>query len=352
MTAMTFPAASAENVTYTYDATSGGNDGIDRLTSVTEESGSTSLTYDAQGRVITDAKVINGKSFSVGYTYDANGRVTQITYPSGRVVSIARTTDGEITGVTTAPTSGGTVQTIASSVAYEPYGPLASLTYGNSYALTLTYDANYWLDRIQVVNGSTTAFDLSFAHNTDGRFGNVTDNAATGRGATIAYTNAGQLASAAGPWGSETYTYDAAYNRTSDDLTVGGTTTTNNEVMASGSNQLASVQDASSTVKRSFTWNTGGDMATDATVGGDTYAYTYDCRKRLASVAKNGTQVGVYAYDYLGQRVARAVTSGASTDYVFDRDGRLLAEHDASTGNVLKEYIWVDDTPVAVVDST
>ena len=47
-TAMTFPAGAPENVTYTYDQTGGGNAGVGRLTSVTEESGSTTLTYDAQ----------------------------------------------------------------------------------------------------------------------------------------------------------------------------------------------------------------------------------------------------------------------------------------------------------------
>jgi uncharacterized protein RhaS with RHS repeats len=48
----------------------------------------------------------------VGYDYDANGKVSRITYPSGDVVTIARTTDGQVTGVTQTP-AGGSDQTIA-----------------------------------------------------------------------------------------------------------------------------------------------------------------------------------------------------------------------------------------------
>jgi RHS repeat-associated protein len=350
-TAMTFPSASTENVAYTYDSTTGGNAGVGRLTGVTEESGSTALTYDAQGRLVTDAKVIWSRGYSVAYAYDANGKVTQITYPSGRIVTISRASDGQVTGITTTP-SGGSAQTIAASVTYAPFGPLTGFTYGNGYQLARSYDQNYWMTRIQVTSGSTTAFDLGFQTRTDGRLGEVDDNAATGRGVTaISYTPSGRLSGATGPWGQESWSFDAAGNRTGDVLTVGGVTTTHNEVIASASNRLSSVRDAASNVLRSFTWTSGGALATDTATGGDAYAYSYDYRKRLASVSKNGTQVGVYGYDYLGQRVARQVGT-QTTDYVFDEDGHLLAEHDGATGAVLKEYVWLGDTPVAVIDST
>jgi len=35
--------------------------------------------------------------------------------------------------------------------------------------------------------------------------------------------------------------------------------------------------------------------------------------------------------------------------YVFAPDGRLLAEHDGATGNLIREYIWLDDMPLALV---
>jgi hypothetical protein len=30
--------------------------------------------------------------------------------------------------------------------------------------------------------------------------------------------------------------------------------------------------------------------------------------------------------------------------------GHLLAEHDGATGAVLREYVWLDDMPVAMID--
>jgi hypothetical protein len=81
------------------------------------------------------------------------------------------------------------------------------------------------------------------------------------RGVTaISYTPSGRLSAATGPWGQESWSFDAAGNRTGDVLTVGGTTTTHNEVIASASNRLASVQDAASNVLRSFTWTSGGAL--------------------------------------------------------------------------------------------
>ena len=43
VTAETFPASPGENITYSYDATSGGNKGIGRRTGYTDETGSTTL---------------------------------------------------------------------------------------------------------------------------------------------------------------------------------------------------------------------------------------------------------------------------------------------------------------------
>ncbi len=125
---------------FTWD---GGAFGVGRLTSVAEQSGSTSLAYDAQGRIITDAKSITGnghtQALTAQYGYDANGKITSITYPSGDVVGFTRTTDGLVTAVTETLAGHGAVN-LATGVAYEPFGPLASLTFGNGLTLTQAWD--------------------------------------------------------------------------------------------------------------------------------------------------------------------------------------------------------------------
>jgi len=87
MTGKSFPAAANENVAYTYDATTGGNVGKGRMTSMTDESGSTAYVYDARGNVLTETRTIAGQVYTVGYLYDLADRVSQITYPSGRIVA-------------------------------------------------------------------------------------------------------------------------------------------------------------------------------------------------------------------------------------------------------------------------
>jgi RHS repeat-associated protein len=104
-------------------------------------------------------------------------------------------------------------------------------------------------------------------------------------------------------------------------------------------------------VLRSFGWSAGGLLSTDATTGGDAYVYNYNYLKQMVSVDKNGTQVGSYAYDYQGERVA-AVAGSTGTEYIFDESGHLLAEYNAVTGVVAKQYVWLDDIPVAMIDST
>jgi RHS repeat-associated protein len=350
-----YPGHSAETVTYAYDATASGNKGVGRLTGVTEESGSTGLTYDEQGRVVADAKTIQTKSYAVGYAYDVNGKVTGMTLPSGRTVTYTRASDGLVSGITTKATPTSSVETLASSAAYLPFGPLQSLTYGNGLSLTRTYDQNYWLAQTQVTATGVTRLDLSFGRNADGQLTGVTDNASSGRGASFGYTDAGRLNAATGPWGADAFTYDAAGNRTDKARTIAGVTVHETPTLALASNQVTQVKDGSGTVKRSLTWRTGGDLSQDAVTSGATYNFGYNARKRLVSAGAVSGDAGTYGYDYQGHRVWRTVVGASATvqtHYVFDQAGHLIAEHDGSTGAVLREYVWLDDAPVAMIDAT
>ena len=211
-----FPSDASEATAYAYDATSGGNYGVGRLTGVTEASGSTAYTYDAQGRITTDAKTINSKNYSVGYNFDPNGKVITITYPSGRLVGINRTNDGLVLHTTTQLNSSSPKTDVAKKVAFEPYGPLLSFSYGaNSLGQSRSYSQDYELTNIDDAPTTGSAImNLSFSWQNDWRISGVTDNASTGRGATYTYTNSGRVLTANGPWGNLSYQYDPSGNRT------------------------------------------------------------------------------------------------------------------------------------------
>jgi hypothetical protein len=41
--------------------------------------------------------------------------------------------------------------------------------------------------------------------------------------------------------------------------------------------------------------------------------------------------------------------SPSTIHYIYDADGHVLAEHDGATGALLREYVWLDDMPLAQV---
>src|SRR5262249_33948550 len=150
-----YPAAPGENIAYTWDATTGGNKGIGRLTRIDDASGSVEWTYDALGRVTQETKTTAGMAYTVAYAYDADGNSTQLTYPSGRTVSYTRDALGRISTVATRADGTSPVVTLASNVGYQPFGPLGSLAYGNGLTLTRTFTQDYLIATLTVTDGVT-----------------------------------------------------------------------------------------------------------------------------------------------------------------------------------------------------
>ncbi len=270
----------------------------------------------------------------------------------GRQVRYVRDAQSRITAVDTRASSGGSWTSAASSVSWKPFGPLAALTFGNGLNLTLGYDQNYWLTAIDTAQGGTTTLDLDIGRNADGRVASITDNVSSSRSEAYTYTNSARLASGSGAWGSKSWTYDAAGNRTAESSTVSSVTTNDVYNYGSTSNRLNSIytDPSGTTLKRSFSYRANGQTSQDVRVGDGTYDYTFTNDGRLSEVKKASTTLAVYGYDSDGRRVTRAVAGGITRDYVYSASGRLLAEADAS-GATVRDYLWLEDLPLAVVDS-
>src|SRR6185312_13008425 len=71
-------------VTYAYDS---GANAKGHLTSLTDQAGTGSYTYDVMGRMASETRPIAGVSKSTSYTYNLDGSMKTLTYPSGRVVT-------------------------------------------------------------------------------------------------------------------------------------------------------------------------------------------------------------------------------------------------------------------------
>ena len=236
---------------------------------------------------------------------------------------------------------------------YRPFGPLYTLSYGNGLALQRLYGQNYQLMGIVVTGTSPAPLNLTVNHDNAGSISSITDNASTGRGASYAFTSSGRLQTARGAWGQYAYGWDGAGNMTERDQTVGGTTTYGLNTFSTTSNQIVRSTDNAGHPLRTFQYFAGGEENEDDRSAAATYDYIYDFLGRVVGVNLNGVNVSGYGYDAFGARVWKQITvPSAHTQYVFDLNGHLLAEHDGGTGKVLKEYVWIDDMPVAVVDSS
>ncbi|XOV85710.1 MAG: LamG-like jellyroll fold domain-containing protein [bacterium] len=136
MLTATYPGSTSENVTYAYDV---GADAKGRLTSITDESGSTTYSYDDRGNVTQDSRVIDSTTYTTDYTYDLADSVTSMTYPSGRVVNYARDTQSRVN--TISHTLSGVTEYLVDATLYEGRGMLSAVEFGNGLYQTMTYDA-------------------------------------------------------------------------------------------------------------------------------------------------------------------------------------------------------------------
>lgn len=345
MLTKTFPAASSENVAFTYDSTASGNKGVGRLTSVTDQSGSDARVYNVLGQVALDTRVIGAHSYATAYAYDAAGHVLITTYPSGRIVTYSRDVLGRVLAIATKDNGMAPAVTVASSAGYRPFGALSGLTFGNGTVLTRTYDQDYQLTDIDAVHGGTVLQDLTYGYDAAGNITAITDHLVSARTQALTYDNLNRVASASGLYGAQGYTYDGVGNRLT--RSIGGTTDT--YAYASTANRVSSVTTGANV--RSFSYLASGQASQDVRDPSNTYAFTTNSDGRLVSASLNGTTVAGYVYNWAEQRVSKTA-GGATTDFVFDRAGHLLAEADGATGAVQREYVWLDDLPVAVLDET
>jgi len=78
----------------------------------------------------------------------------------------------------------------------------------------------------------------------------------------------------------------------------------------------------------------------------------YDGHGHLLTFQNGSATDGTYGYDAfsrLVQRVVSNVSPAGTTQYLYDEFGHVVLETDGA-GNSLREYIWLGDMPVAIID--
>lgn len=306
--------ADGTTTAYVYDTAP---NGIGRLASITDTTGTTSWAYDQYGRVTSVQRTINGVTYSTSYTYDAVGHLTEMVYPSGAKLDYSYDANGRVTAVSV------NGQILMSGITYQPFGQVNAWTWGNGTPSTRNYD----LDG-QLVAQSLAGDTRSLSYDPVSDITNITDSQDA---RNYSYDELLRLTGVSNATQSWAYAYDANGNRTTLTDSTGITTYS----YLAGSNRLAALAGAA---PRTYSYDANGNTLADGN-----HTYTYDARNRLVGV--DGTVS--YALNGMGQRVEKQSSNG-TTSYMYDLVDRLIAETDAS-GKVTKEYLYVNGAPVAVL---
>jgi RHS repeat-associated protein len=345
-------------VTYAYDS---GTNAIGHLTSLTDQAGTASYTYDILGRLSAETRTLTGAnnasiSKNLSYEYNLDGSLYKLHYPSGNVVTYA----SGAAGLTLSAIDSGNGINYATSTTYGPDSALTGFISGYSTSFAGITNAFTFNKRLQPVNMSAnapsqTVFSIGYDfHSGTGIAGSGTDNGNvfgitnykdTTRSQTFAYDALNRLTSAqnAGTdctvnvlggnkkfWGN-TYSYDAwgnLVNKTKIGTACAGE---NLSLTADAHNWVHATGGAD------YLYDAAGNMMFNATP--PTQNYSYDQENRLTGAAGYA-----YTYDGDGNRVRKS-NSSTGTLYWYMTPG-IIGESDLS-GNLTDEYVFFDGERVA-----
>lgn len=319
--------ADGSTVSYAWDL---GQNGVGRLGKIEEISGGTvtprlQYTYDAQGRVTGETRSVGSLSHTTAYSY-AGGQLVGVTTPGGRQIGYQRNAAGQIAQVNL--TENNQTKILASAIEYQAFGGIKRYVDGAGQSHTLSYDQDG-----RIANYSLGGQPWLLSYDAASRITGQVDGSNANNSAIYGYDPLDRLTGATLPATTYGYAYDATGNRSSQ--SAGGNTRT--YTTAATSNQLQGLSNPT----RSLSHDANGSITTD---GANQYAYDVRGRLAQATTAAGATQ---YQVDALGQRI-RKNSSSEDTRYHYDTAGRLIGESDA-TGKLLREYIWLENTPLAVL---
>ena len=384
---------SAHPTSFSYDSMS-------RLLGITYPDGSTvSFTYDVRGRRITSTDQ-NGKITT--YTYDAADRLTAVTDPANNTTQYAYDTEDNMLSITDANghttqfaynTRGWVTQTtfpssLAEYYAYDLVGNLLSKTDRKGNTIQYLYDSLYRLTQKTYPDTTTVEYAYDLANKVlqvsdpTGTYGFAYDNMGRLVGTSTSY------AFLSGPTFTNSYTYDAASNRTSLTAPDGSISTygydtlnrlnglanswagsfgfsydalsrrtqltrpngvTTNYSYDSVSHLLSALhQEGSTTLDgASYTYDPAGNRTSKTNyLNGTTWNYDYDAIYDLLQVTHGGSTKESFSYDAVGNRLSslsvpsysynssNELTSSSSGSYTYDANGNTLSDPSG------KSYTW------------
>jgi hypothetical protein len=241
------------------------------------------------------------------------------------------------------PTVSGPLTALASSVSYQPFGPLAGFNYGNGLVRSHGFDLDYQLTNITTLSSTANVQNLVLTYDAAFDIKTIADKITSPFSQTFAYDQKYRLTNATGIYGTLKYTYDPDDNRLTKSLS--GVTETNK--YPTTQNRLTST--IKSGVTRSFTYAANGNVITDNRGTATNLIFGYGDRNRYRSLTNGNILIATYKYSALGERLIKTV-GNATTHFHYDEGGHLIAETQPD-GTLIREYVWLNDMPLAQIES-
>jgi RHS repeat-associated protein len=349
-----------------------------RLSTITQGTRTSTLTYDANGFLASTTDPMN---LTHSFTRDADGYLLTTTLPDGRVIGYSHDANGNVTSVTPPGKSAHDFSYTAVDLTSAYMPPTVPGTGTTNYAYNADRDPTtitrpdgqtiqFGYDSAGRLSSTTTPTEnITYAY--DSTTGNLNSASITG-GEALAYGYNGPLPTSSTLTGTVAGTVSRAYNNNfwiaSESIDGGNTVnlTYDNDGLLTKSGSLTLKRDpkdglvtgttlgsATDTLKYStfgeltgytakystttldsvtYTRDADGRISTRTeTIGGkkNTFTYIYDTARRLTGVKQNGTTVSTYTYDTNSNRLTGTTSSGTVTG-TYDAQDRLLTYGNAS----------------------
>jgi RHS repeat-associated protein len=317
-----------------------------RLITMTDGAGAETYTYNNLGHLTQLQKVISGVTYTIGYSFNIAGEVTQLTYPSGRVVQQSFDAVGRLCEIASVTTGCGNASSpYATAFTYNNASQVTAFSYGNGIATTIGYSPDrLQLTSIKYVKSTTTLLNLTYAYGSagvnNGQISGITDAVDNGRSVSYGYDPLARLSTAV-TTGSANYpqwglsmSYDRYGNRAAQTVTA-GTGPSNPVGMDVSTNHIVGLG-----------YDANGNITND---GSNTLVY--DAENRTISTTSSSSS-GTYTYDGSSLRIKK-VAGGTTTVYVFS-GSKVIAEYEngASPATPSREYVYSGSALLAKIDPT
>lgn len=236
---------------------------VGRLYQSIDTTGINQYTYDEFGNIAVHSQELQvGDSCSVSvnttYGYNLRGALASIQYPGGRTVNY-NSTRGRVSRVNSDQGS------ILTSVQYEPFGSIGTLSYSNGVVQSTNFDIDGRLSELAVVQSNNDIFRLSYRFDSFNNIVGIDSSTSKEANQSFAYDKVHRLREAAGQYGAVSYGYDPVGNRLSRNITRDEYTKSETYHYPWANNRVEgmTVVENDKTTERNFSYDELGNITSD-----------------------------------------------------------------------------------------